>query len=79
MLVVIKDESGEIKAYERVEVVPNRIEYRRVPCEVIGNSKRRMGLSWKVAAIAGGVWLAQFGADKIFEFVFQVVIGVVAG
>ena len=78
MLVAIQ-ESGEVKVYERVEVVPNRIEYRPVPCEVIGNSKRRMGLSWKVAAIAGGVWLAQFGADKIFEFVFQVVIGVVAG
>lgn len=78
MLVAIQNESGEIKVYERVEVIPDRFEYRAVPCDVIDISKRRVGLGWKAAAIVGAVWIAQFSADKVFDFVFQTLLVVAA-
>ena len=68
-LVVVVNDFGKAEVYKRVQVAPNFIEYKAIPCIVFGPPSKNDHPTWIVASIATGVWPIQFGFGKFFDFV----------
>ena len=52
-LVEIRYFSGEVDVVQRIELAPNAVEYRRVPCQVVGVQQRATRiLTWFGVGVA---------------------------
>lgn len=70
-LVVIVKESGKTEVYQRVQVAPDVIEYKEIPCSVFGPPAKNSHLTWLGASVAVAVWTIQFGVGKFYDLVLD--------
>ena len=74
---VVLSSDGEMDVFERIELAPNAVEYRRLHCEVIDYRQASPVRNLTLWGVAMGfvAWTAQFGLGKLYDAVLSFVMG----